>query len=95
MQRRLKSEALPRPDRLHHTVEDFLTSWTAPRTHILPLQRFLSGVLHRDMRSYFGESCLVASLTHSDLPESCHQHFLHGRGLQRPTMLHANATAAM
>jgi len=87
--------ALPRPDRLHHIVEDFLTLWTAPLSHVLPLQRFLSDVLSRDVRSYFGDSCLVAALTHGRLPESCQQHFIDGQGLQRPPMFHTATSKAM
>ena len=29
---------LPRPQRIHHIVEDFLTDFTAPTSHILPLR---------------------------------------------------------
>ena len=76
-------------------VEDFTTSWTAPLTHILPLQRFLGGVLERDVRSYFGETCLVAALTHTVLPVSCQQQFLHGHGLQLPPMFYAAASEAI
>ncbi|KAK3091462.1 hypothetical protein FSP39_019980 [Pinctada imbricata] len=31
--------ALPRPKLLHHIVEDFLTSWDGPLSHLLPLRR--------------------------------------------------------
>jgi len=84
MKTRRSGEILPRPDALHHIVEDFLTLWTAPISHILPLQRFLSAVLGRDLRSYFADSCMVAALTHALLPESCQQHLVDGLGLQRP-----------
>jgi len=70
-------------------VEDFLTSWTAPQSHVLPLRRFLGAVLGRDLRSYFDDTCLVTALTHATSPETCRQQFLKGQGLQHPPMLHA------
>jgi len=85
MASRRSAQTLPRPDSLHHVLEDFLTSWTAPLSHILPLQRFLGAVLGRDLRAYFSETCLVASLTHAALPASCQQQFVQGQGLQRPS----------
>lgn len=44
---------LPRPDAIHHIVEDFLTDWTAPNAHILPLRRFLENCLSTDLRNFF------------------------------------------
>ena len=44
---------LPRPSALHHIVEDFLTDWTAPVGHILPLRRFLENCLDTDLRSFY------------------------------------------
>uniref|UniRef100_T1JNK9 FAD-dependent oxidoreductase domain-containing protein 2 n=1 Tax=Strigamia maritima TaxID=126957 RepID=T1JNK9_STRMM len=41
---------LPRPQRLHHVLEDFLTTWTAPQSHILPLRRFLEYCIGNDLR---------------------------------------------
>ena len=32
-------DVLPVPDRLHHIVEDFLTEFDAPISHILPTRR--------------------------------------------------------
>lgn len=32
-------DVLPEPDRLHHIVEDFLTEFDAPISHILPTRR--------------------------------------------------------
>jgi len=89
MKTRRSRQTLPRPDKLHHIVEDFLTSWTAPLSHVLPLQRFLGAVVGRDLRAYFAESCMIASLTHARLPSSCERQLDH-RGerhhaLQRPT----------
>jgi hypothetical protein len=84
MSGRRRSENLPRPARLHHIVEDFLTTWDAPLSHILPLRRFLDAVLDEDVRSYFADSCLTAALTHFDLPLACRSQFLQGQGLERP-----------
>ena len=86
-----RGSTLPRPDRLHHVVEDFLTTWTAPVSHVTPLRRFLGAVLRRDVRSYFADSCLAAALTHDQLPGSCRQHFVRGHGLQRPPLAHVAA----
>lgn len=44
---------LPRPTAIHHIVEDFLTDWTAPLGHILPLRRFLENCLDTDLRSFY------------------------------------------
>lgn len=44
---------LPRPVAIHHIVEDFLTDWTAPVGHILPLRRFLENCLDTDLRSFY------------------------------------------
>lgn len=44
---------LPRPTAIHHIVEDFLTDWTAPVGHILPLRRFLENCLDTDLRSFY------------------------------------------
>ncbi|XP_068672051.1 FAD-dependent oxidoreductase domain-containing protein 2-like [Montipora foliosa] len=52
-----KSVVLPRPHRLHHVVEDFLTLWTAPTSHILPLRRFIETVVGGDLRSFFASTC--------------------------------------
>lgn len=51
---------LPRPNAIHHIVEDFLTDWTAPNAHILPLRRFLENCLGTDLRNFFaGNLCTV------------------------------------
>lgn len=47
---------LPRPAAIHHIVEDFLTDWTAPLSHILPLRRFLENCLGTDLRSFYAGS---------------------------------------
>lgn len=73
--------ALPRPTAIHHVVEDFLTDWTAPVGHILPLRRFLENCLDTDLRSFYAESCFLFALTHQKLPPFCQQGYLRAQGL--------------
>ena len=70
---------LPRPAKIHHMVEDFLTFWTTPLSHLLPLRRFLEGVFQTDMREYFSATCFAAALTHSTVPTRC-EDYLKGMG---------------
>ncbi|XP_039102096.1 FAD-dependent oxidoreductase domain-containing protein 2 [Hyaena hyaena] len=72
---------LPRPTAIHHIVEDFLTDWTAPVGHILPLRRFLENCLDTDLRSFYAESCFLFALTHQKLPPFCQQGYLRTQGL--------------
>ncbi|XP_037369542.1 FAD-dependent oxidoreductase domain-containing protein 2 [Talpa occidentalis] len=72
---------LPRPTAIHHIVEDFLTDWTAPVGHILPLRRFLENCLDTDLRSFYAESCFHFALTHQKLPPFCQQGYLSRQGL--------------
>lgn len=74
---------LPIPDRLHHTVEDFLGVWDTPHTHILPLRRFIEYCTHSDLRSVLSSTCFVLMMTHTSFPLSC-QDYLHHRGLTNP-----------
>ncbi|XP_027971465.1 FAD-dependent oxidoreductase domain-containing protein 2 [Eumetopias jubatus] len=74
--------ALPRPTAIHHIVEDFLTDWTAPVGHILPLRRFLENCLDTDLRSFYAESCFLFTLTHQKLPPFCQQGYLRMQGLR-------------
>ncbi|KAK3705201.1 hypothetical protein QZH41_014001, partial [Actinostola sp. cb2023] len=53
--------SLPRPDRIHHVVEDFITTWMAPESHIVPLRRFLEYIKHQDLRHFFAKSCFEVS----------------------------------
>lgn len=69
---------LPRPDRIHHVVEDFLTSWVGHTSHILPLRRFIEYVTDSDLREYFAQSCFKMLMTHSSVPRSCRHHYLSG-----------------
>ncbi|XP_057597914.1 FAD-dependent oxidoreductase domain-containing protein 2 isoform X3 [Hippopotamus amphibius kiboko] len=72
---------LPRPTAIHHIVEDFLTDWTAPVGHILPLRRFLENCLDTDLRSFYAESCFLFTLTRQKLPPFCQQGYLRTQGL--------------
>lgn len=73
-----KETVLPRPNRLHHIVEDFLTLWTAPTSHILPLRRFIENVVGSDLRSFFASSCFKIMMTHKTAPISCQNHYFQG-----------------
>ncbi|XP_031575280.1 FAD-dependent oxidoreductase domain-containing protein 2-like [Actinia tenebrosa] len=73
--------SMPRPDRMHHIVEDFITSWMAPHSHLLPFRRFMEKIREQDLRHFFAKSCFKIALTYNSLPESCRQHYLQGRGL--------------
>uniref|UniRef100_A0A8C5K4C6 FAD-dependent oxidoreductase domain-containing protein 2 n=1 Tax=Jaculus jaculus TaxID=51337 RepID=A0A8C5K4C6_JACJA len=72
---------LPRPTAIHHIVEDFLTDWTAPVGHILPLRRFLENCLDTDLRNFYAESCFRFALTRQKLPPFCQQGYLQMQGL--------------
>ncbi|XP_042639398.1 eukaryotic translation initiation factor 3 subunit D [Orycteropus afer afer] len=72
---------LPRPTAIHHIVEDFLTDWTAPVGHILPLRRFLENCLDTDLRNFYAESCFLFALTRQKLPPFCQQGYLRMQGL--------------
>lgn len=81
-----RKEHLPRPDKLHHIVEDFLTQWDAPTSHILPLRRFIENVLQQDMRAEFASSCMLKALTHASLPHSCDRFYMNGQGLTKSSI---------
>lgn len=44
---------LPRPKAIHHMVEDFLTEWEGPISHIQPLRRFLEHCVQTDLRAFY------------------------------------------
>jgi len=87
--RRPPWDILPRPDRLHHTVEDFLTTWDAPNSHILPLRRFIESTIDggqgQDLRLFFADTCMIAALTHQSLPLYCSERYMTGSSLERPS----------
>ncbi|XP_015717642.1 FAD-dependent oxidoreductase domain-containing protein 2 [Coturnix japonica] len=85
---------LPRPDAIHHIVEDFLTDWTAPNAHILPLRRFLENCLSTDLRNFFAESCFLFVLTHQKLPPFCQQGYARMQGLAGSERLRRHAVDA-
>ncbi|KAB7503853.1 FAD-dependent oxidoreductase domain-containing protein 2 [Armadillidium nasatum] len=78
---------LPKPNHLHHVLEDFLTTWTSQQSHILPLRRFLETVTKKDIRQRFTDSCLLISLTNKKIPLSCRRKSTFGtKILYRPTI---------
>lgn len=82
-----KEVVLPRPDRLHHMVEDFLTQWTAPNSHILPLRRFIENVVQSDLRSFFASTCFKIMMTQKTAPINCRGHYTEGPMLPIPRHL--------
>jgi hypothetical protein len=74
---------LPRPTRVHHVLEDFLTQWTAPITHVLPLRRFLESCVDTDLRSFNIETCFVAELTTRRGPIGCESYRTSGWGVPK------------
>nr|XP_006006978.1 PREDICTED: FAD-dependent oxidoreductase domain-containing protein 2 [Latimeria chalumnae] len=94
MRYRPKKWPLPRPDAIHHIVEDFLTDWTTPISHVLPLRRFLEGCLDTDLRSFFAESCFLLALTSRKVPPFCKQGYLHMQGLVGNAGLQRHAVEA-
>ncbi|NXJ88056.1 FXRD2 protein, partial [Corythaixoides concolor] len=85
---------LPRPDAVHHIVEDFLTDWTAPNAHVLPLRRFLENCLSTDLRNFFAESCFLFAFTRQKLPPFCQQGYVRMQGLMGSQGLRRHAVAA-
>lgn len=72
---------LPRPEAVHHMVEDFLTEWDQPISHSQPLRRFLEHCLQTDLRAFYAESCFLLSLTSRNPPLFCHQGYLRKQGI--------------
>lgn len=72
---------LPRPKAVHYMIEDFLTEWDGPISHVQPLQRFLEHCVQTDLRNFYAESCFHLSLTHRLPPLSCQHGYLRGQGL--------------
>ncbi|KAK3596169.1 hypothetical protein CHS0354_020627 [Potamilus streckersoni] len=81
MKHKAKKQHLPTPKAIHHIVEDFLTTWNAPNSHILPLRRFLENVLDTDMRHFHWETCMEYALTRTTVPLTCQEFFLKGQGM--------------
>lgn len=87
MKHKPKKEHLPRPTLMHHTVEDFLTTWDGPVSHILPIRRFLENVFDMEMRNFYAEECMLMALTYTSLPYKC-QPYLKGAGLSGNLFMH-------
>ncbi|KAJ8345117.1 hypothetical protein SKAU_G00293100 [Synaphobranchus kaupii] len=85
---------LPRPKAIHHIIEDFLTKWDAPISHIQPLRRFLEHCLQTDLRAFYAESCFRFSLTNRRLPPFCYQGYLRKQGLIGNSQLWQHAREA-
>lgn len=64
-------DCLPRPDRLHHTIEDFHTNFRNRKIHVLPVQRFVEHALAVDLSAHSAENCLRLALTSTNLPAGC------------------------
>ncbi|CAD5126214.1 DgyrCDS14383 [Dimorphilus gyrociliatus] len=62
---------LPKPDRLHHVLEDFLTNFDTRYSHIVPLRRFVEHVLSKDLRSFSEEDCIQEAFTGLNVPHDC------------------------
>lgn len=91
MKHRLKRDILPRPKLIHHIVEDFLTLWDAPLSHVLPLRRYLDQILDTDTRHFFTETCFKMAMTHASVPLTCQKHYLEGQGLTGTSALRRKA----
>ncbi|XP_016103695.1 FAD-dependent oxidoreductase domain-containing protein 2-like [Sinocyclocheilus grahami] len=81
MRQRPVSWPLPRPEAVHHMVEDFLTEWDQPISHSQPLRRFLEHCLQTDLRAFYAESCFLLSLTSRTPPLFCRQGYLRKQGI--------------
>lgn len=81
MRRRPHGSPLPRPKAIHHMIEDFLTEWESPISHIQPLRRFLEHCVQTDLRTFYAESCFRSSLTHRKPPLFCQQGYLKQQGV--------------
>lgn len=81
MKKRAKKEVLPRPDAIHHIVEDFLTAWDGAESHVSPLRRFLEHVTSSDLRNRFAQPCFLEAMTHGQPSPSCVSQYMQGQGL--------------
>lgn len=89
-----KTETMPRPNKIHHIVEDFLTQWDGPVSHVLPLRRFLEDATDVNLRHSFAEDCMKKRLLFQTVPISCQQDFMEGQGLKgTPDLISLSKTA--
>lgn len=90
MRHKAEGLLLPRPTLLHHIVEDFLTFWMCPHTHVLPLRRFLENCLRADLRTFFSHTCMQLAMTRIRVPLYCQafEHYLNLErgGLENPSL---------
>lgn len=68
--RMIAGGALPRPQKMHHVLEDFLTLWTGPSTHISPLRRFLESCVNSDLSYQEPDACFVNKLASKNGPRA-------------------------
>ncbi|MEQ2164350.1 FAD-dependent oxidoreductase domain-containing protein 2, partial [Goodea atripinnis] len=87
MKMRPRGWPLPRPKAIHHMVEDFLTEWDGPLSHIQPLRRFLEHCVQTDLRAFSAETCFHSALTHHKPPLFCQQGYLNQQGVQHYSQL--------
>ncbi|XP_035470688.2 FAD-dependent oxidoreductase domain-containing protein 2 isoform X3 [Scophthalmus maximus] len=85
---------LPRPKAIHHMVEDFLTEWDSPISHIQPLRRFLEHCVQTDLRAFYAETCFRFSLTHRKPPLFCQHGYLKQQGVAHDSQLWQHVRAA-
>ena len=81
MRQRAPKQTLPRPVAMHHMVEDFLTLWDGPHTHLAPLRHFLDHVTAADLRSRFAQPCFMESMTNREPSAMCNDQFMQGQGM--------------
>ena len=86
MKRLPRKEHLPRPTKMHHIVEDFLTTWDGPISHLLPLRRFLENVVDTDLRNFYADECLLFGLTGTSMPYHCEKYYMNGEGVSSCSM---------
>ncbi|GAB1599172.1 FAD-dependent oxidoreductase domain-containing protein 2-like isoform X1 [Argonauta hians] len=87
MQNLKYKQVLPIPDGIHHVIEDFLTLWDTPNSHILPIRRFFENVFNKDLRLFFSSTCAKFLLTFTSLPLFCKQYYMNGQGLTGSNLL--------
>ncbi|KAM3597235.1 uncharacterized protein V6R79_001729 [Siganus canaliculatus] len=74
---------LPKPRAMHHVIEDFLTEWDGPVSHVQPLRRFLEHCVQTDLRAFYADSCFRLSLAHRQPPPFCQRGYLQRQGVAR------------
>lgn len=62
---------LPRPDRLHHLVEDFHTNWHHNQTHVQHLKTFLENCISKQLDEFGNDDCLSFVLSKQTVPVTC------------------------